>query len=144
MLIKQNFRTFKLINKETDSMGNNIVPNTLIQEIITYNITIVEFLSHFWKIFLHGNNPNQLKKIFTSLRNCQSGLTELENKATEQFKSMEIVRSNEKLQDKVLKELGYCLQPMKTCLDQACNEYVNAVKRAKPELNENGKRPLES
>lgn len=142
MLIKQNFRTFKLINKETDSTGNNIVPNALIQEIITYNITIVEFLSHFWKIFLHGNNPGQLKKIFTSLRNCQTGLTELENKATEQFKSMEIIRSNEKLQDKVLKELGYCLQPMKSCLEQACNEYINAVRRSKTELNENGKRPL--
>ena len=43
MLIKQNFRTFKLINKENDITGTNIVPNSLIQEIITYNITIVEF-----------------------------------------------------------------------------------------------------
>ena len=54
MLIKQNFRTFKLINKENDIAGTNIVPNSLIQEIITYNITIVEFLSHFWKIFYMG------------------------------------------------------------------------------------------
>lgn len=142
MLIKQNFRTFKLINKENDITGTNIVPNSLIQEIITYNITIVEFLSHFWKIFLHGNNPGQLKKIFTSLKNCQSGLIELENKAIDQFKSMDILQKNQKLQDKVLKDFASCLQPMKIALDKACNEYVEAVKKAKPELNENGKRPL--
>ncbi|CAX42250.1 RNA polymerase II transcription factor B subunit, putative [Candida dubliniensis CD36] len=142
MLIKQNFRTFKLINKENDITGTNIVPNSLIQEIITYNITIIEFLSHFWKIFLHGNNPGQLKKIFTSLKNCQSGLIELENKAINQFKSMDILEKNQKLQDKVLKDFVSCLQPMKIALDKACNEYVEAVRKAKPELNENGKRPL--
>ena len=80
MLIKQNFRTFKLINKENDIAGTNIVPNSLIQEIITYNITIVEFYL-ILEDFLHGNNPGQLKKIFTSLKNCQSGLIELENKS---------------------------------------------------------------
>ncbi|KAL6451565.1 TFB1 General transcription and DNA repair factor IIH subunit TFB1 [Candida maltosa Xu316] len=143
MLIKQNFRTFKLINKETEITGTNVVPEDLIQEIITYNITIVEFLSHFWKLFLHGNNPGQLKKIFTSLRNCQAGINKLEAKAVEQFKSMETIKSNEKLQDKVLKDLASCLQPMKLCLDKACNEYTEAVKHAKPEINENGKRPLE-
>ncbi|KAG7665050.1 TFB1 [[Candida] subhashii] len=157
---KQNFRTFKLINKE-ESKGveptlRNLVPKSLAQEIITHNITVVEFLSHFWKLFLHENNPTQLKKIFVSLRNCKNSLVELKKKAMNIFNEMEVVKNNEKVKDKIEKDLQHCLEPMEVSLDKAINEYVNAVRSQQqqqqhdekedegttPEINEHGKRPL--
>ncbi|KAK6459386.1 RNA polymerase II transcription factor B 73 kDa subunit [Scheffersomyces xylosifermentans] len=156
-LIKQNFRTFKLISKDSSSHSSNsvppqnLVPESIVQEIITYNITIVEFLSHFWKLFLNGNNPNQLKKLFTSLKNCRNDLNALKERATKIFEGLELVKTNEKLKDKLLRSFQSCLDPLEISLDKACNEYIDAVRAAQQaqaaenrngELNENGKRPL--
>lgn len=132
-LVRHNFKTFKLINKD-DSLSmtkpHNIVPESMYQEIITYNITIVEFLSHFWKLFLNGNNPTQLKKIFTSLKNCQNSLTEFKNKSLTQLDAIDIVAVNEKLRDKIHKDLDACLEPMEVSLGTALRKYAEAVKSA--------------
>ncbi|CAK9684830.1 BSD domain family protein [Candida parapsilosis] len=132
-LVRHNFKTFKSINKD-DSLSmtkpHNIVPESMYQEIITYNITIVEFLSHFWKLFLNGNNPTQLKKIFTSLKNCQNSLTEFKNKSLTQLDAIDIVAVNEKLRDKIHKDLDACLEPMEVSLGTALRKYAEAVKSA--------------
>lgn len=132
-LVRHNFKTFKLINKE-DSMSSlkphNIIPETMYQEIITYNITIVEFLSHFWKLFLNGNNPTQLKKIFTSLKNCQNSLTEFKGKSLAHLDGIDIVALNEKLKEKIHKDFDACLEPMEISLGTALRKYAEAVKNA--------------
>lgn len=132
-LVRHNFKTFKLINKE-DSMSSlkphNIIPETMYQEIITYNITIVEFLSHFWKLFLNGNNPTQLKKIFTSLKNCQNSLTEFKGKSLAHLDGIDIVALNEKLKEKIHKDFDACLEPMEMSLGTALRKYAEAVKNA--------------
>ncbi|KAI5955079.1 TFB1 [Candida jiufengensis] len=133
-LIRQNFKTYKLINKEDTTSSfiqqpTNIIPDLLIQEIITYNITIVEFLSHFWKLFLNNsNNSNQLKKIFTSLKNCSNSLKEFKIKSINDLNSIDLISNNEKLKDKVLKDFNSCLEPMEISLDNALNKYTEAVK----------------
>ncbi|ODV79008.1 uncharacterized protein CANTADRAFT_26089 [Suhomyces tanzawaensis NRRL Y-17324] len=148
-LVKQNFRTHKLITKEYtagESVAKNLIPESLIQEIITYNMTIVEFLSHFWKLFLGGNNPNQLKKIFVSLKNCQNDLNALKERSIKSFGEIELVKTNDKLKDKIIKDFHNCISPMEIGLEKACEEYVKAVKKEQEkekELNENGKRALE-
>lgn len=132
-LVRHNFKTFKLINKE-DSMSSlkphNIIPETMYQEIITYNITVVEFLSHFWKLFLNGNNPTQLKKIFTSLKNCQNSLTEFKGKSLAHLDGIDIVALNEKLKEKIHKDFDACLEPMEISLGTALRKYAEAVKNA--------------
>lgn len=132
-LVRHNFKTFKLINKE-DSMSSlkphNIIPETMYQEIITYNITIVEFLSHFWKLFLNGNNPTQLKKLFTSLKNCQNSLTEFKGKSLAHLDGIDIVALNEKLKEKIHKDFDACLEPMEISLGTALRKYAEAVKNA--------------
>lgn len=143
-VIKQNFKAFKQgSNRE---VSENLVPAPLIQEIITYNMTIVEFLSHFWKLFQSGQNLGQLKKIFTSLRNYQKEIATFKEKAIEGFSKMEVVKSNDRLKDKMTREFQNCMQPIEIGLERACDEYVEAVKKQKEresELNENGKRPHE-
>ncbi|KAI5965799.1 TFB1 [Candida pseudojiufengensis] len=145
--IKQNFKTFKLINKEEQTSSStiqsqpiNIIPNLLIQEIITYNITIVEFLSHFWKLFLNSSesNSNQLKKIYTSLKNCSNSLKQFKIKSITELNEIEIVKSNEKLKDKVLKDFNSCLKPLEISLDNALNKYAEAVKNSNTTANGNG------
>ena len=115
-------------------------------------MTVVEFLSHFWKLFLNGNNPTQLKRLFASLKNCRNDLTALKERATKKFDEMELVKNNEKLREKIIRSLQSCLEPMEVSLDMACNEYVAAVRLAQKqqpqetesvEINDNGKRPLQ-
>ncbi|CAK9441341.1 uncharacterized protein LODBEIA_P52100 [Lodderomyces beijingensis] len=140
-LIKQNFKTYKALNRDDPSVSTasyggsssssneprNLVPSEISQEIITYNITIVEFLSHFWKLFLHGKNPQQLKKIFTSLKNCSNSLKEFKTRAVSQLESVEIIANNAKLKDKVLKDFNSCLEPLELSLSNAISKYVGAV-----------------
>ncbi|ABN68205.2 RNA polymerase II transcription factor B 73 kDa subunit [Scheffersomyces stipitis CBS 6054] len=155
-LIKHNFRTFKLTTKDSHGVSyddvKNLVDESLVQEIIRYNMTVVEFLSHFWKLFLNGNNPTQLKRLFASLKNCRNDLTALKERATKKFDEMELVKNNEKLREKIIRSLQSCLEPMEVSLDMACNEYVAAVRLAQKqqpqetesvEINDNGKRPLQ-
>lgn len=142
-LIKQNFRTFKLINQSSkESNENSIVPESMIQEIITYNITIMEFLSQFWKLFLNGTNPNQLKKIFASLKNCKISLNQLSEKITSVINNSTLIQDKPKLKEKLCKDLATCISPLQNGLDKACSDYIKAV-RLSSETNENGKRPLE-
>jgi len=142
-LIKQNFRTFKLINQSSkESNENSIVPESMIQEIITYNITIMEFLSQFWKLFLNGSNPNQLKKIFASLKNCKISLNQLSEKITNVINNSTLIQDKPKLKEKLCKDLATCISPLQNGLDKACSDYIKAV-RLSSETNENGKRPLE-
>ncbi|CUM53980.1 unnamed protein product [Debaryomyces tyrocola] len=142
-LIKQNFRTFKLINQSSkESSENLIVPDSMIQEIVTYNITIMEFLSQFWKLFLNGTNPNQLKKIFASLKNCKNALNQLSEKIKTTINNSSLVQDKPKLKEKLCKDLATCISPLQNGLDKACTDYIKAV-RLSSETNENGKRPLE-
>lgn len=142
-LIKQNFRAFKLINQSSkESTENAIVPDSMIQEIVTYNITIMEFLSQFWKLFLNGTNPNQLKKIFASLKNCKNALNQLSEKITTTINNSSLVQDKPKLKEKLCKDLSTCISPLQNGLDKACSDYIKAV-RLSTETNENGKRPLE-
>lgn len=143
ILIKQNFRTFKLINQSTskETSTSPIVPETMIQEIVTYNITIMEFLSQFWKLFLNGSNPNQLKKIFTSLKNCKNSLNLLHERINNLIISNDLIKNNPKLKEKLSKDLTTCINPLQNGLDQACSDYIKAIRQS-TEINENGKRPL--
>lgn len=145
LLVKFNFRTFRLLNNIKDSSSNrgggeNALPASFVQELITYNITIVEFLLHFWGLFLGSGNAVQLKKLFASLRNCQTALEGLKTKIVDHLKQLPPAQNNPKLLDKLLKDLDTCVGPMTAGLEKATSEYVAAVRS---QVNENGKRPLE-
>ena len=150
MLIKQNFRTFRLISKDQNSNdeATNIVPDSVNQEIISFNITIVEFLSHFWKLFLNGNQPERLKEIFKSLKSCQTQLQEYKERKSQEMKGYDALKDSAKLQDKIVKDFHSCLVPLEVGLDKAITEYISAVKAFQAQralengVNENGKRPL--
>ncbi|CAI5759098.1 unnamed protein product [Candida verbasci] len=122
-LLKTNYKNFKSINKDSQ----NIIPNSIIQEIITYNITIVEFLSHFWQLFQSGSNSNQLKKIYVSLKNCLKSLQDLKEKDMRELNEIELVKNNEKLKDKIYKELINCIDPMESPLTKAIQVYEGAI-----------------
>lgn len=145
-LVKHNFRIFKLIHNVKDAnqaAGENILSDSDVQELITFNITIVEFLLHFWNLFTNGGSPVQLKKLFTNIRNCESTLNNLKKKLADQILDHPLVKGNEKLRDKLLKDLDNCIFPMSSGLTKASNDYMTAVRAAnRDETNENGKRPL--
>lgn len=142
-ITKANFRAQRLFNVTDVSSGDNVLTESIYQELITFNITIMEFLLHFWKIFLNSNNPVQLKKIFTSLKNCKNSLNELVGNIQSIFNKHEVISKNEKLKEKLNKDLSYCVLPLQSGLDKALTEYVKAVRAAADEPNANGKRPLE-
>ncbi|EGW35644.1 uncharacterized protein SPAPADRAFT_48618 [Spathaspora passalidarum NRRL Y-27907] len=125
-LTKHNFRNYKSI----DNRGTNIVPKEISQEIIGYNITTTEFLSHFWGLFLRGNNPGQLRKLFTSLKNSKTGITELKTKAMAKLEQIEVVKASEKVKERVARELNACLEVLEVAIDRACSEYIAAVKQS--------------
>lgn len=148
-ITKINFRTYRSTNNyrdTTSSNSNNVISDAVYQELITFNITIMEFLSHFWKIFLHGNNPVQLKKIFASLKNCKSSLNEFIKNIEEIFNKHDVIGKNERLKEKLVKDLHSCVFPLQSGLDKAINEYIKAVRALtsnnNDEVNENGKRAL--
>lgn len=145
-LVKHNFRIFKLLHnvKDPQTNGDNILAEEDVQELITFNITIIEFLLHFWNLFLNGGNPVQLRKLFTNLRNCQSSLSTLEKKLIDQILAHPQVQQNEKLREKLVKDLENCIFPVNSGLKKACNDYMTAVRAAneREESNENGKRPF--
>ncbi|SGZ57535.1 CIC11C00000005092 [Sungouiella intermedia] len=145
-LVKYNFRIFKLVHNVKDtnqSSGEKILSDEEVQELITFNITIMEFLLHFWNLFLNGGNPVQLKKLFTNIRNCESTLNNMKKKLTDQILEHPLVKLNDKLRDKLLKDLDNCIFPMSSGLTKASNDYMTAVRAAnQSEKNENGKRPL--
>lgn len=150
-LVKYNFRTFKSLNnlKEVNiPTGENLLPNDVVQELLTYNVTIVEFLLHFWNLFLNSGNPSQLKKLFSNLRSCQSALDALELKITTIIEESPHTKDNEKLQQKLMKDLENCIQPLKSSTQKACTDYIAAVKASQKEAaegkNDNGKRALEA
>lgn len=148
-LVKHNFRTFKLthhIRDVEDSGAPDLLTEAQVQELITFNITLTEFLLHFWNLFMNGGNPVQLKKLFTTLRNCQSTLTSLKEQIQKTIKENEVVKDNERLQEKVLKDLDTCISPLQSTLAKATSDYIAAVRAANDRVldatNENGKRPL--
>lgn len=143
-LVKQNFRTARSLNRDAVVKQEiEILPEAVIQEIITFNITVMEFLSHFWRLFLGGNNPNQLKRIFASLKTSKQHLATLVAKVTALISQNPAVSSNERLKEKLVKDLESCVSPLENGLDRACNEYIRAVRELEAEeVNENGKRPL--
>ncbi|RLV91437.1 RNA polymerase II transcription factor B subunit 1 [Spathaspora sp. JA1] len=129
-LVKHNFRNHRSDNRGGTTTTTNIVPNDIFQEIISYNVTTTEFLSHFWSLFLRGNNPGQLRKLFTSLKNSKTGINELKARAMTKLEQLEVVKSSEKVKDRVIKELNVCLEVLEVAIDKACNEYVAAVKQS--------------
>lgn len=151
-LVKHNFRVYRMLSREKVADVTNIVPDDLIQEIITFNITVVELLSHFWKIFLHGNQPVQLKEIFRSLRLSKEDLEKFRDRAVALFKEIELLKDNDKLQDRIAADFNLCIEPMLTGLTTAQDEYMKAVRAYQAEIaqakesadspNANGKRPL--
>lgn len=146
-LVKHNFRTFKLMHNlrdHTADTATNLLPDEDVQELITFNITMIEFLLHFWSLFLGGGNPAQLKKLFTNLRNCQTELSALEKKIKEHVENHDQLKDNERLREKALKDVDTCIFPLTSALNKAVNDYVAAVRAASTEVNENGKRPLEA
>lgn len=139
-LIKLNHRTFRLING-SGSSDSNIVSVDTTDEIINLNLTINEFLSHFWQIFLNESNPNQLKKLCTNLKECKKRLVELKEQCIKQISE----NSVEKAKDKNLNDLNFILSPIFNSVDKALGDYVHAVRQSDVVgLNENGKRPLET
>lgn len=146
-LVKHNFRTFRQAHNLKDpgqSTGTNVLSDESVQELITYNITVVEFLLHFWNLFLNGGSPMQLKKLFTNLRTCQSLLVLLEQKLAEEIQNHEQVQQNQRLREKLMKDLANCVAPLTAGLNKACNDYMTASRAANQEVNANGKRPLEN
>lgn len=144
-LVKHNFRVFKLLHnvKDSQSSGPPLLTEEQMQEIITFNITLTEFLLHFWNLFLNQGNPVHIKKLFATLRTCQSSLTSLHDKVKESIEKNEALASNEKIKEKLCKDLDNCLSPLTSSLAQAIKEYVAAARASQEaELNENGKRPL--
>lgn len=145
--VKHNFRAFKQTHNLKDPSqvsGTNVLKEESVQELITYNITVVEFLLHFWNLFLNGGSLAQLKKLFTNLRNCQSLLVQLEQKLAEEIQNHDQVKQNERLRERLMKDLSNCVLPLSAGLSKACNDYMTASRAANQELNENGKRPLEN
>lgn len=128
-LIKSNFKHYKLIHSKK---SGEKLDEEYLQKFIDLNVTIVEFLSHFWSLYLNGDNPNQLKKLFNLLKNCKSNLNTLKQDCAVKF------NQNEKL----VNDLNYYLSPISNSLDKALYEYVKAIK-AENEVNEFGKRPAE-
>lgn len=144
-LVKHNFRVFKLLHNVKDSLssGPSLLTEEQIQEIITFNITLTEFLLHFWNLFLNQGNPVHIKKLFATLRTCQSSLTSLQDKVKESIENNEALSSNEKMKEKLCKDLSNCLSPLTSSLAQAIKEYVAAARASQEaDINENGKRPL--
>ncbi|KAK6199424.1 uncharacterized protein RJT21DRAFT_87365 [Scheffersomyces amazonensis] len=155
-IVRQNFRTFKVISREVQNSENNsltnLVSNEIYQDIIKYNITIVEFLSHFWKLYLSkSSKPKELRNLFNSLRNCEDKLKTFKNSVIEQVDHMESVKANPKLRDKIIQDFQNSIDPMEISLKHACAEYINSVRAAQQEgtpsteavINGNGKRLLE-
>lgn len=145
-LIKLNFKTYKLINNSSNSSSNgnnnNLLSNSLIEEIFALNVTINEFLTHFWNFFLFESNPNQLKKIFANLKDCKKKFTDLKQKSIDyilsnpQFAALSNVSNPDAAsasgkRDKVINDLNYCLNSIVNPLDKALSEYVKAVKASR-------------
>lgn len=145
-LVKYNFRIFKLVHNVKDAnqaSGENILSDEEVQELVTFNITIMEFLLHFWNLFLNGGSPVQLKKLFTNIRNCESTLNTMKKNISDHIAENPLVKQNDKLRDKLLKDLDNCILPMSSGLSKASNDYMTAVRAAnEADTNENGKRPL--
>lgn len=144
-LVRHNFRVFKLLHnlKDSQAIGVALIPEDQIQEIIMINITLTEFLLHFWNLFLNLGNPVHIKKLFATLRTCQSSLTAIHDKAKETISQNKIVADNEKLCDRLCRDLENCFTPLTSGLSQAIKAYITAARAAQePEINDNGKRPF--
>ncbi|CCE83849.1 Piso0_004439 [Millerozyma farinosa CBS 7064] len=158
-MIKTNFRSFKLLNNLSmhDQNAKPIISDEIISEIYTFSSIAMEFLSQFWKLFLNGNNPVQLKKLFTALKNCKTNFTQLTDKLKDLVANNESIIENPKAKEKVLSDVVNSLSPLQIGLDKACSEYVSAVKKSmnsstntdndndnkNSSINSNNKRPLE-
>lgn len=158
-LIKTNFRSFKLLNNLSmhDSNTKPIISDEIILEIYTFSSIVMEFLSQFWKLFLNGNSPVQLKKLFTALKNCKTNFTQLTDKLKDLVANNDYIMENPKVKEKVLLDVVNSLSPLQIGLDKACTEYVSAVKKSMNSrtttdndndnkdnsINSNNKRPLE-
>ncbi|EGV63889.1 BSD-domain-containing protein [Yamadazyma tenuis ATCC 10573] len=134
-LIRTNRRTFSLVNKYGNHNDVSLLSNELVEGLLNMNLTMNEFLSHFWKIFLNENNPGNLKKLFTSLKECKKKFLELDQQAIEQITQKVMAEKK----DKVIDDLKFMMSPIFNALDKALGEYVKAVR----EVNENGKRPFD-
>lgn len=147
-LVKHNFRVYKLMHslKEPNiATSLDLIPEAKVQELIAFNVTLIEFLLHFWNLFLSGGNPVQLKKIFLALKNSQTVLSTLQKDIKELIEAS--AKGNERLSEKLLKDLETCLFPLHASLTKALSEYIEAARAANAEqnnhFNENGKRPHE-
>lgn len=143
-LIRLNFKTFKLINNtnnHSDNDGNNLLSPSLVEEIYLLNITINEFLTHFWNLFLFESNPNQLKKIFNNVKVCKKNFIDLKQKSIDhilsnsqfgtQANAANPNASTSSKRDKVINDLNYCLSSIVNPLDKALSEYAKAVKASR-------------
>lgn len=152
-LVKHNFkvnRSTHLLRDPSAEEGPFLLPEAQVQDLITFNITSTEFLLHFWNLFMNSGNPLQLKKLFTTIRTSQNTLNELREACKQLILNNEQIAGNDKLKEKFVRELETCLMPMKASIDKAIGAYVVAVRAAAQEepaateINENGKRALQS
>lgn len=153
-LTKMNSRAYKtnLGSSHLDQLSplNNSITMEDMQSIIRFNITITEYLSHFWKLYLYGDNPIQLKKLFGSLRDYNESLVALKKEYISKLRAKTGLVGDpdkiEKLIEKAIKDLENCWRPMELELAKATTDYVLQVRLQlkEGETNENGKRPLET
>lgn len=141
-LVRHNFRVYKLLHSAKDvADGAPLFGDDQLQELVTFNVTLVEFLLHFWSLLLSQGSPAHLKKLFATLRQCQTALGDIREKLLRVISECAAVDGKEKVREKLAKDLDNCLMPLTAPLLRALKEYVAAA-RAGQEVNENGKRAL--
>lgn len=138
-VVRQNFKVYRSTNYQMPYEKNDtlLFLDSILEEISAYNITIIEFLSQFWKLFLNGNNSSQLKKIFTSLKNSKSNLNQLLEKIYKIVQNHETSRNNPKAVERIKKDLYICFSPLIMGLDKACAIYVEALRQTN-DIRKNG------
>lgn len=138
-IVKQNFKVYRSTNYQMpyEKNASLLFPDSILEEISALNITIIEFLSQFWKLFLSGSNSSQLKKIFTSLKNSKSNLNKLLEKIYNIVQNHEANKNNPKAVERIKKDLYLCFSPLVMGLDKACTNYVEALRQTN-DIKKNG------
>ncbi|CAK7913223.1 general transcription and DNA repair factor IIH subunit Tfb1p [[Candida] anglica] len=133
-LIKHNFKTFRLGSgggnmSATALAAQTIIPVSIIQDIITTHITSMELLTHFWRGFLSGDSSQAVatRKIVISLKKCLAHFDTIEEQCLELVKTH---TTDEKLREKLTKEVKESLMCDRNGLTRACREFQQALNAA--------------
>lgn len=122
-LVKYNFRAFKTGPRD----GVRVLTEAQVLELHTLNTTVVEFLMHFWSKLADGHSAH-LQKLYENLQRCRSDLAALTKRLAAHIQDFEAVRANERLGEKLLKDLARCVEPMALGLERACSHTELAAK----------------